>query len=92
MPVHKKGTRNLVSNYRPTSLTSMYSKMMESLIKDHAMNYLMTYDLTSPYHLGFMQRRSCTTQLLHALDYITKHLDKGYSVEMICLDFKRHPT
>ena len=36
-----------------------------------------------------MQGRSCATQLLHVLDYITKHLDKGHSVEMIYLDFQK---
>ena len=82
-PIHKKGGRNVVSNYRPVSLTSIFSKMMESLIKDHIMNYLTRYNLISPYQFGFTPGRSCTTQLLHVLDYLTKHLDNGYSIEMI---------
>ena len=88
-PIHKKGARNLVSNYRPVSLTSIFSKMMESLIKDHIMNYLTRYNLISPYQFGFTPGRSCTTQLLHVLDYLTKHLDNGYSIEMIYLDFRK---
>jgi len=69
--------------------TPIFSKMMESLIKDHVMNYLTTHKLISPYQFGFMPGRSCTTQLLHVLDYITKHLDSGHSVDLI---FKRHLT
>ena len=79
----------MVSNYIPVSLTSIFSKITESLIKDRAMDYLMAYNLISPYQFGFMQGRSCTMQLLHVLDYITKHLDKGHSVEMIYLDFQK---
>ena len=62
---------------------------MESLIQDHVMDYLMAYNLISPYQFCFMQGRSCTRQLLHVLDYFTKHLDKGHSVEMIYLDFQK---
>jgi len=62
---------------------------MESLIKDHVMNYLTTHNLISPYQFGFMAGRSCTTQLLHVLDYITKHLDSGHSVDVIYLDFQK---
>ena len=86
-PIHKKGARNLVSNYRPVSLISIFSKMIESLIKDHVMDYSMAYNLISPYQFGFMQGRSCAMQLLHILDYI---IDKGHSVEMIVYhNFKR---
>ena len=53
------------------------------------MNYLTRYSLISPYQFGFTPGRSCTTQLLHVLDYLTKHLDNGYSIEMIYLDFRK---
>ena len=32
-----------------TGIYSIFSKLMESLIKDHIMNYLTTYNLISPY-------------------------------------------
>ena len=44
-PIHKKGARNLVSNYRPVSLTSIFCKLMESIIKDHIMSHLMDNNL-----------------------------------------------
>jgi len=87
--MHKKGARNLVSNHSPVGLTSIFYKMMESLIKDHVMNNLTTHKLISPYQFDFIPGRSCTTLLLHVLDYITKHLDSTYSVEMIYLDFQK---
>ena len=34
-PIHKKGARNLACNYRPVSLTSIFSKLMESIVKNH---------------------------------------------------------
>ena len=43
----------------------------------------------SAYQFGFVPGRSCTTQLLHVLDYFTKYLDEGYSVDVIYLDFQK---
>ena len=88
-PIHKKGARNQVCNYRPISLTSIFSKFMESIIKDHLMSHLLTNNLLSAYQFGFIPGRSCTTQLLHVLDYFTQHLDNGNPVDVIYLDFQK---
>ena len=88
-PIHKKGARNNVSNYRPVSLTSIFGKLMETIVKDHLISNLISNNLLSAYQFGFVPDRSCTTQLLHVLDYFTKHLDEGYSVDVIYLDFQK---
>ena len=49
----------------------------------------MHNNLVSPQQFGFIPGRSCTTQFLHVLDYFTHHLDCGYSVDVIYLDFKK---
>ena len=36
-PIHKKGSRKVPSNYRPISLTSVFCRMLESVIKDKIM-------------------------------------------------------
>jgi hypothetical protein len=33
-PIHKKGPKYTVSNYRPISLTSILCKVMENIIRD----------------------------------------------------------
>jgi len=88
-PIHKKGARNIVSNCQPVSLTSVYCILMESIIKDHIMNHLLSNNLVSPQQFGFIPGRSCTIQLLHILDYFTHHLDKGHSIDVIYLDFQK---
>ena len=88
-PIHKKGARNLACNYRPVSLTSIFSKLMESIIKDHILIHLSTNNLLSPHQFGFIPGRSCSTQLLLLLDYLTSHLDNGYSIDVIYLDFQK---
>ena len=40
VPIHKKGNRQEPGNYRPVSLTSVVSKVLESLIRDRLLQHL----------------------------------------------------
>ena len=40
-PIFKKGSKSIAANYRQISLTAVLCKLMESLIRDHVMSYLM---------------------------------------------------
>ena len=37
--IHKKGVRNIVGNYRPISLTSVISKVIELFVRDHIVQH-----------------------------------------------------
>ena len=39
--LHKKGNKADVSNYRPVSLTCVICKVMESVVRDHIMNFFL---------------------------------------------------
>ena len=69
-------------------LHPFFGKLMETIVKDYLISHLISNNLLSAYQFGFVPGRSCTTQLLHVLDYFTKHLDEGYSVDVIYLDFQ----
>ena len=43
--IFKKGSRTMVSNYRPISLTSIPCKILESIIKGQILVYLQKHDL-----------------------------------------------
>ena len=40
IPLFKKGSRNKSVNYRPVSLTSVICKLLETIIRDHMMDFL----------------------------------------------------
>jgi len=44
-PIYKKGSRQLTENYRPVSLTSQLSKMLESVIRGAIVSHLDKYNL-----------------------------------------------
>ena len=53
IPLFKKGSRNKSENYRPVSLTSVICKLLEILIKDHLVDFLVKNKLINPSHMGF---------------------------------------
>ena len=61
--IFKKGHRSDPSNYRPISLTCVACKIMESIIKDVVMTYLLENNLLSNCQLGFVSGRSVQLQL-----------------------------
>lgn len=50
--------------YRPVSLTSVISKMMELLIRNQIVAHLQRHDLLADDQHGFVPSRNCMTQLL----------------------------
>ncbi len=64
IPLFKKGSRNKSVNYRPVSLTSALCKLLETIIRDHMMDFLITHKLINPSQHGFLKARSCLTNLL----------------------------
>lgn len=88
-PLFKKGEKYKTSNYRPVSLTCVLCKVMESLIRDRLVDYLIEQELLSEFQHGFIAKRSCTTNLLVALDAWTKYLDTNVPVDAVYLDFAK---
>ena len=83
----KKGSRNKSENYRPVSLTSVICKLLERLIKDHLVDFLVKNKLINPSQHGFLKARSCLTNMF--LEDVTKWVDEGSPVDIIYLDFKK---
>jgi len=74
-PIFKKGSRTDPGNYRPVSLTSVPSKIMESIIRDDTLSFLESSNKLNSYQHGFTRKRSCLTNLLESLETWTQALD-----------------
>ena len=80
----KKGSRNKSVNYRP-----VICKLLETIIRDHMMDFLFKHKLINPSQYGFLKAKSCLTNLLCFSEEITKWVDEGSPVDVICLDFQK---
>ena len=89
IPLLKKGSRNKSVNYRPVSLTSVICKLLETIIRDHMMDFLVKHKLINTSQYGFLKARSCLTNLFSFFEEITKWVDDGSPVDVIYLDFQK---
>ena len=88
-PIFKKGARNIASNYRPISLTSIPCKIMESIVKETVLKHMVDNNLLSSKQFGFISGRSTVTQLLKYLNQCVDTMVKGGVVDAIYLDFAK---
>ena len=80
--IFKKGRKDIVSNYRPISLTCIVCKIMESIIRDNIMIYMLSNSLFSSYQYGFIKGRSTILQLLKIIDDWVNALDSGSQIDV----------
>ena len=63
LPIFKKGSRLLVSNYRPISLLSNLNKILEKMMHKRIYSFLEKYELLYNLQFGFRSKYS-TNQTL----------------------------
>ena len=88
-PLFKKGSRNKPDNYRPVSLTSVVYKLLETLIRDHMVEFLIKHNLINTSQHGFLKARSFLTNILCFFEEMTKWVDDGSPVDVVYLDFQK---
>lgn len=86
-PLHKKGDRADVNNYRGISLLSVTYKILSQCLLDRAQQQLE--HKIGEYQAGFRPNRSCPEQILN-LKLILRH-QKVYNKNIVCtfVDFKK---
>ena len=87
--IYKKGSRHLLENYRPISLTAILCKVMEKFVRDNVVLHLLQENLLSNKQYGFITGRSTSTQLLYYLDECLKKIANGGVIDAIYLDFSK---
>ena len=70
------------SNYRPISISSIISKIFESLIKKQIVHYF----LISPDQSAYLCGRSPQPALHLVIDYLSNNVDKGFIDAISTLD------
>ena len=88
-PIYKKGNKNDPNNYRPISLTSIISKIIEKIFRNKIESYIENNNLLYNSQHGFRKGRSCLTNLLNFFDKIIDWDDNHNNVDIIYLDFRK---
>ena len=87
VPVHKKGKKENIENYRPISLTSLVMKTFERIIKDEILS--RTGHLLDERQHGFLKNKSCATNLIGLCDSLAISMNEGLSTDIVYFDFAK---
>ena len=87
VPVHKKGEKGLVKNYRPISLTFLIIKVFEKCIRKELCRACEPY--LDPRQHGFINSKSCTTQLVPFTYDLASGLNNKAKLDIINFDFAK---
>lgn len=58
IPLHKKGSKTSIENYRPISLLTSFSKILEKVIYNRLMYHFVNKKILSPSQYGFREKIS----------------------------------
>jgi len=89
VPVHKKGSVKVISNYRPISVTCVTCKLFERVIANKIRHQLIVNSLLHPSQHGFIKGRSTCTNLLESLNDWTLYFQDKHQVAIAYIDFSK---
>ena len=88
-PVYKKGNKSDKVNYRPISLLSNMSKVLEKIVFKRLYEYLTENRLLTDKNSGFKKNDSTTNQLLKIVHQIYQDINEGKDTCMVFLDVSK---
>ena len=86
-PIHKKGNKQDIENYRPISILSCFSKLLDSVVSKYISEFLLL-KIAREQH-GFTRGRSTITSLLLFTNYVSQSFESGHQVDALYIDFSK---
>ncbi len=87
IPIFKKGDRHTLGNYRPISLLSVVSKVMERVVYNKLYKFLAP--VLSANQSGFKKKDGTALQLLRLTQEWSEAVDRSQYVGVVFLDLKK---
>ncbi len=88
-PIHKNGSKDAVDNYRPISVTSCCSRILEKIVKNRLTEHLLRNRIINTSQHGFLPGCSTETILATFYDRVTSHIDGNSVVDVVFFDFQK---
>lgn len=88
-PIHKDGPKDCPENYRPISLLSIFSKLLEKVVNKRLVKYLETQGLISDRQFGFRQGKSTEDAVNLLISSVTSRMDKSSKCLGVFLDLAK---
>ena len=87
VPVFKSSDRSSIKNYRPISLLTSFSKLLEKIMYDKVMNFLNANNILYEHQYGFRAKHSTMHPIMHFINHCAEATNKypsEYTLAVFC--------
>ena len=89
IPIFKNGDRHLFNNYRPISLLSQFSKILEKLFVKRLDSFIEKHNLLSNHQYGFRGNRSTSMAVMELVEEVSTAIENGDYTVGVFIDLKK---
>ena len=89
IPLHKSGPQTSVSNFRPITTLSIYSKVFEKLVHIRMTKFIDKFNLVNQNQFGFRKNKNTSDAILEFLDNVYDSFNNSEQLLAIYLDFSK---
>ena len=89
VPIFKAGDKTMCDNYRPISLVSSISKILEKIVANKLIEHLTSNNLIFEHQYGFLKGKSTEHNLIHLINSIGKAINENKFCIGVFLDLKK---
>ena len=89
IPIFKKGDRLCVNNYRPISLLTCLSKILEKIVYSRTMTFLQKHNIISDSQFGFREKHNTTHAILNLINNVSLSIEESCHTIGLFLDFSK---
>ena len=86
IPLHKKGDKKTMKNYRPVALLSVAGMILEKVVAIQIEEYFEKNELLGKFQFGFRRNKSTITELITLLDTILDAKEKKKEILVLLYD------
>lgn len=88
-PIFKSGNKRCLNNYRPISVLSIFSKILEKIIKKRMLKHINKNIKMDQYQYGFLKNSSTLSATIDFVNHVSRALDAGMIVTVVYVDLSK---
>ena len=88
-PIYKSSDKKSISNYRPISVLSFFSKVFEKVMYNHLIDFIDNNNILSKHQFGLGKNHSTNHAVIALVDKISTALDIGKVAIDCFIDLKK---